>query len=507
MTKLVDPDDLNQNTEVVITLGTSGTIQLVPTGNLDEHDGVTGQCVYSFLKEEWRTDATLIKYPFPLIAITEEQFELTNNWNWADRTSTHVIRDAGWALKNSAGVSKQEWMNITTLGSFNSSLDRAYYVNTTPTSSALPSGFYFSNNVNEAVQIYAVAGHENGPVPGVGGGSAGYDRRGTFIAFLREEQKTYDSYDLLTEQGLSTLTYKKYALPLANAADTVKVTHTDVQIEADDANYRNISIIYFPEAPYVKSIGGANYNFHVVINGDNQSSEEIYEKVQYLLRQGTDIAGVAGADSINGFRVPESFIRDYPAVASALDSSAAYPIRGDIAGELLEFIGDTLQTKLVDGWGGTYIENFNTDDINNLRFADDSFTTTYVEYPFTATGNLLFNDNLVNDTDAKYWMFFTAIGTSAYGTADAILVQDTNSRQISGSVDSASIAFTFDYDNNDQPHGDPDSRTPGTNAAVTVVAIGLSTAQFVKTTSTITRSTGNNISLVAALERNYSNPV
>jgi hypothetical protein len=431
-----------------------------------------------------------------MVAITEEQFELTNGWNWEDRTTARSIRDAGWALKNSAGISKQEWMNLTTLGSFNdSAVDRTYYVNTTPVSSATPSGTIFPGEVNEAIQIYAVDGHASGPAPGAGVGATGYDRRATLVAYLREEQKTYASYDLLSEQGISALTYKKYALPLANASDTAKVTHTDAQIAADDPNYRHITVAYFPEAPYVKTIGGTEYNFHVVINADGQSAEEVYEKIQYLLRQNYNI---------NSYGVPKSQV---PVFLGALDSSAAYPITGQIAGELLGFVGDTLETRYVPNWGGTYIENFDQNDVNRLKFADDTNPTTLIEYPFTATGSLIFNDNLVNDGDASYWMFFTAIGASAYGTSDAILVQDTNSVQISGAADSASISFTFDYDNNDQPHGDPDSRTPYTDAAVTVVAIGLNTAQFVKTTATISRSTGNNISMVAALERNYSNPV
>ena len=63
------------------------------------------------------------------------------------------------------------------------------------------------------------------------------------------------------------------------------------------------------------------------------------------------------------------------------------------------------------------------------------------------------------------------------------------------------MPFTFDYDNNTQG-----GRTAGTDAAVVVVAIGLNTAQYVSATGTITRATGQNISLVAPLERNYSNP-
>ena len=55
MAKIVDPDSLNQATEVVIS--TAGkTIQLLAAGNLNNTppgstSGVTLQAVYSFLKE------------------------------------------------------------------------------------------------------------------------------------------------------------------------------------------------------------------------------------------------------------------------------------------------------------------------------------------------------------------------------------------------------------------------------------------------------------------------
>jgi len=75
MAKIVDPDDLNQGVEITITPGLSGTIKLNPgSGNLSM-DGVTLQCIYSFLKEEWETDSNLINYPFPIKSITDEQFE------------------------------------------------------------------------------------------------------------------------------------------------------------------------------------------------------------------------------------------------------------------------------------------------------------------------------------------------------------------------------------------------------------------------------------------------
>lgn len=483
MAKLVDPDDLVQGTSVIITpeaitgtQGTSGTIKLQPgQGNLIWQDGVTEQCVYSFLKEEWKTDANLIKYPFPMIAITEESMELTNGWNWADKTTKRHIRDGGWALKNAGGTSKEEYANITTLGTFNEDTDRGYYVQSKPTSSGTPSGFFFRNEVNEAVQIFGETGY---------GHEQNY--RDNLVTFLREQADSYGKYDLLDEQGLSILTYKKYAMPLASKSDAVKITHSDADIAAGGV-WANVDVTYHKVAQ-ARTIGGTSYNFHIIIEGDGQSAETIYEKVQYLLRQATDI-----------------------------NQSTPPVVRGNIAEELLFFTGDTLSTNFigvtspavttVGGWGGTYIDSYDSDDINRLEFYDDT-NTKRVE-PYTATGSLLFNDNLTGDDNANYWMFFTTIGTSAYGTSDAWIVRETDSTGISGSVGGqASIAFTFDYDGDGtgRESGVNHGRTPATDAAVTVVAIGLESAQFVKTTSTITRSVGNNISMVAALERNYSNP-
>lgn len=50
MPLIVDPDSLSQNTEVTINT-TAKSITLTKAGNLSD-DGVTLQCVYSFLKEE-----------------------------------------------------------------------------------------------------------------------------------------------------------------------------------------------------------------------------------------------------------------------------------------------------------------------------------------------------------------------------------------------------------------------------------------------------------------------
>jgi hypothetical protein len=289
------------------------------------------------------------------------------------------------------------------------------------------------------------------------------------------------------------------------------------------------------------------------------SIEEIYEKVQYQLRQTTDI--------------------DFGGTT----------VIGATADELLTFVGDALTVGNASsppsnpngGGTGVIIEGFDSNDTNDLTFVDNTGTSR--TFPFVAAGTINFNSNLVNDTGpAEYYMYFTyttrtnsttaamtAVSGSAgtiTGTADlptltngdyinvtgfpdaenngifqvtgspttssvdvirvdggtlvadagpqtidvdqnpinspdAILVDNNSGADITGNVPGASVAFDFDYDNNVQG-----GRTAATDAAVTIRAIGLDLAQFVETTGTITRATGLSFSLVAALERNYENP-
>lgn len=85
-----------------------------------------------------------------------------------------------------------------------------------------------------------------------------------------------------------------------------------------------------------------------------------------------------------------------------------------------------------------------------------------------------------------------------FGTSSAELVLDNNDSAIQGSVTGSTASFTYNYDNNTSGGG------AGIDKNVTVVAIGLETAQYVIAQGTITRSNQNSISLVSSLERNYN---
>jgi len=516
---VVDPDALSYNLSTTpsaaheITIDTTNRlIYLNAFGDLaNTGDGVTGKCLYSKMKKIWKSDATLIKHPFPMESITPEQFEFINGWKPGSDPTRKRIRTAGWVERSTGGVIQRRYVGVISLGTI-ADTDQPYYQQE---SGGAATNFEFLGPVNEAIQVY-------------GDGTNGNFTRDTYLKlFVRTQGKTYSSANL-GNIGVSLMTYITYRFPLS--------TGTDLKISASDATistttpYTDINVTYLAGvgfttwAPatvypansvvqsthnnrwYITTTGGTSgadsnltdgsdggitdwaaysgertfngtdyYAFKVIIDGDvannggYPTTQQLYEKIQYLLRQNSDIDAGTGT------------------------------VTGKTADALLTFVGDTLVTS-----NGVFITDFDPNFTNSIEFYD--YSGTKRTYPFVAAGNLLFNNNLVADTGpAKYWMFFTTTPDgNDYGEDTAIIVNDNSGNPITGNVSGASIPWTFAYDSNVQG-----GRTisPAGDVGVTVVAIGLDTGQFVSTSATITRTTGQNISLVAALERNYEDPV
>jgi uncharacterized cupin superfamily protein len=118
----------------------------------------------------------------------------------------------------------------------------------------------------------------------------------------------------------------------------------------------------------------------------------------------------------------------------------------------------------------------------------------------TAFGAIKINNDTVSDENSGASLTIT-IDKNPIDSPDAILVANNAGSDITGNISANTANFDFDYDGNVQG-----GRTAATDAAITIRAIGYETAQFVETTGTITRATGLSYSVVAGLERNYSNP-
>ena len=215
---------------------------------------------------------------------------------------------------------------------------------------------------------------------------------------------------------------------------------------------------------FKRTINNRVYGFNWKLLGNGNTLADCYQFIQHQLRQTTDIDWGEGSS------------------------------RGDVTDLLLSYATPTGTTT------NMIIDNIDADDTNNATYQDATGQSR--TFPFVSSLTINFNTNLQNDSNAKFRMFYTTNPSGNYGTKDAVTVIDSNSSAITGDVGgSPSVQKTFDYDGNTDG-----GRTAGTDAAVTIVAIGLDTAQFVITTGTITRAKGLSFSLVAPLERNYSNP-
>jgi hypothetical protein len=552
MALITDPDlledsALDNGTQEVFINTTTKTIKLVVVGNLS-NDGVTLKALYSFLKEEWRLDPNtknLAAFPFPMVPITDESFELVDGWDFANDTSRYLIRTGGWTVRNTSGSVIAKWAGVVGLGSIESN-DQLYFQQVSGGTSA---NVQLTGQVNQAVQILR---DDDGD--GNYAEASDFDRRTFFKLFVREQAQTYDDANL-TDIGVTTMDSIVYRFPISTGTD-LKIAASDVTIGASSP-YTQILVRYFDQA-YARDVDtpGTNRNFGIVIDVgthsgvdgsctasgntlttaeggitganytggtltihegankgtytisgtptatvvtitttfpstvSNQSftlqratpvsatAEQIYEKVQYLLRQATDI------------------------------DSTDQTVTGKTADLLLRFVGDTLEAGTLGpvnpngGGNGVMIEGFSANDTNRITFRDN--TGTNRTFPFVATLTLQFGANLVADASAKYWVYFTTLpgGSNDFGESGALIVDDNAGADMAGNVSGAiSTSKTFNYDGNAQG-----GRTPGTDAAITVVAIGLATGQYVRATGTIARSTANTVSLVAPLERNYANP-
>jgi hypothetical protein len=286
------------------------------------------------------------------------------------------------------------------------------------------------------------------------------NERSNLTLFARNQGDTFDQSDLSDIGVTGDMQSQVYRFPLTTEVDT-DITLTDSEIEDDTNGYSDITITY-SNAPFSSTIGSQSYDFNVTVDGNGQSIRDIYSTLQYQLRQTTDIDDTSGNSQI-----------------------------GEIAGELAYFSGESIKLK-----EGVLLENFRIQDTNDILH-DPIGSDFDIGFPFTASLEIFFNDVLTADLDSKVWVYFSG----NFGGISSISVHDSTGADMNALVNQAnSVTFYYDYTGNDQRG----TGTEGTNANVTVVALGLSGAQYVSATGVIERSTSNTVSLISSLERNFT---
>ena len=434
------------------------TIQFLEASGLVFKDGVTWQALYSKLVDLWATP-TYQDSEFPVYAIDalSGQFQIGTDgatfsgWTFADDTTRNALRDGGWSEWSDAGVKQQEFAGFIGLGSINTGAQPYYHLATADA----PTNFPFADQFNVGIKVFGDATHGN------------FDKRTYAKTFCREYGKKFKS-SVLADTGATATGANKQNFLISNE-DDLKILGLLGAVQATGdaamagAPYSGITVAYYT-ANQSRSIGGSNYNFKIIINGNNATLEQIYAKVQYLLRQASDIntGGTAGAKI------------------------------GKIQSDLLTFVGDTLVTSQ-----SVFIDNIKAADSNRIEFYDDGNTKR--TNPYTAVGTMSFNSVLVG-AGSSYRLMYTAPSGAGndYGESGAVTVKNSSGTPITGEISAGSIAFDFDYD------GDAEGGTAGTDKAVTLIGIKPGTGKFAVATGTLTRSKGISLSLVAESDRVYS---
>lgn len=231
-------------------------------------DGVTHQTVYSFTKEAWKLDDFLIKFPFPFVSITPEQFEIgsdganANGWNWGEvltglsspaveRIRTRkLLRTCGWSEIDVNGNTAAQYMCPITLGSFEDNVtDTAYFQLGTDTLVDDTVDFDFAGPVNEAIRTFQEFSNADIDTPTYVDGAGGDDTftrgSGSFVddGFKVGGQMTTRNSLTPANDGTFVITgVAALTLTFATATFDTGEADTTVVVAADNRNSVNLKL-------------------------------------------------------------------------------------------------------------------------------------------------------------------------------------------------------------------------------------------------------------------------
>ena len=319
---------------------------------------------------------------------------------------------------------------------------------------------------------------------------------------------TYALGDVVYDAGNSSLNAdgdRWYFLDATTAGGVPLSTAVDI---SEDTN--NTWTLWDPATTYAGALGGQR---NIEEDADGGGVNGTWSAYTVEL-DANDLGTTPGASKETIYEVAQYRLRQ---TGNINDNNANSSTRnGNIADPLVFFVGSTLNTYrdpdvTTPGPFAVLIDDIGSTDVNNVQFneavsVDGGTRSTSHSKPIVVSVTFNFNDNLVNDPAAVFYAYYS----SGFGTTGALQLQRTFNGVASdvGSdlspanevPDSGTYSFNYAYAS-DTTGG----RTPSQPVNITVVAIGLDTGQYVITSGNITEA-GGTFSLVAPLERNYTDP-
>ncbi|MBV5330609.1 MAG: hypothetical protein JZU65_23760, partial [Chlorobium sp.] len=285
-----------------------------------------------------------------------------NGWKPGTDATRQMVRNAGWNEYSSAGLLNRVYFGSVLQGSVSAG-SQCYFQKT---STGAAANYTFTDLPNEAIQVFGDA--TNGS----------FDSRSFFKSFNRTYGYTFDDVSLTDISETATGAYK---LPFGiNTAADLNLTADDTAVLSSP--YTGCTVKYDTAVTNI-TIGAGSYPFKKHITHTNMTRYQIYTKMQYLLRQNSDIntGGTGGT------------------------------ITGKTADLICWFVGPTLYTKAFF----TPIAA----DLNDVVFIDDNGSERL--FPYASAGTMNFNTPLTAGGTGYYTMYYTTTpGGDDYGESTAI---------------------------------------------------------------------------------------
>ena len=358
------------------------TYQFVEAGSLLFIDGVQGIVLTSKLVDMWDT-LDLDKYDRPFTSIEPRAKSLAslNGWEPHDASTLKAIRDTALEIRDSATAAARKIYCLFSSGSTDGAGDQFTVWPSSDAAITAPTLAVMTGYINELFLLYDADGADN---RNSNGGITWFTRCAEPFKTIIMAEYSLDYAEII-------------AVGSGNLADP-KLVAVDGTISAGGI-YANIDITD-ATLDYSGDVDGINYNFDILLEGDSQDNQTVHEKINYLLRQPTDV-----------------------------NQSVDQVLRGDKQWPITSFSGEVFTIQ-------GYLLNYSAAQRNDLRVVDTIPTTR--QWPSIMTLSVAAAALAVGGT-------FSVWHSNSYGTDAAILFQNENDINQQDVTIAASVDIVMAY--------------------------------------------------------------
>ncbi len=346
------------------------TFEFLEANGLSFIDGVMGIVFASWCVDLWDS-SDMDRYPsvFTSIEPRAKSLAAKDGWEPHNDDTLYAIRDTALEIRETADATyTRAYALLRSTGDLDAATDQFYFWPASAPELDDPQDAVMTGYLNQLVLI-----HDQVNV---------HDDRGTWFIRCAEPGKTIIMEEL-------NLQYAEIYPVSANNAIDPKLAdpatgipyHTDSEIE-NGADYQNILYYVDSDGIYEGDVNGILYNFAGYIEGDHKLHQIIHEKVNWLLRQPTNINS---------------------------DGTGA-AIRGDKHDILTSYSGNVFTVQC-------YLENYPASERNDLRLVD--ITGVVRSWPSIVALTITSPALLVGGK-------FSIYHSDTFGTSDAVPLVDEN---------------------------------------------------------------------------------